>query len=952
MSEISVVVVGSTSINSVVGNGDTVNVNVGNQTIGGGNGAAATIEAGSVTTIDATQTATVTNVGTAYAAKFNFSLPRGLTGSTGPANSLSIGSVSTGTTAAVSISGSAPSQALSFVLQPGPTGPANSLSIGSVSTGTTAAVSISGSAPSQALAFVLPQGPAGPVSSLKIGTVVTGADAAATITGTAPTQTLNLVLPQGATGIQGPQGSVGPTGPANSLTVGSVTTTTATTASVSITGSAPSQQISFVIPQGPQGPQGAGGPFTTVQAGTVTTGAAGTSAKIDTVSSGGTVTLNFTIPRGVDGTANLADETPQPLGVASAGSAGFAARADHVHAVPTISYANLSGVPTTFAPAAHTQAISTVTGLQDALDGKQASGSYATLVGGQVPSSQLPSFVDDVIDVGGTLPVSGDVGKIYVVSTGGSANKIYRWSGSTFIEISPSPGSTDSVTEGSTNLYHTTARAAAAAPVQNVAGRTGTITLTKSDVGLDNVPNTDATARANHTGTQAASTISDFATEAAKYGPVTSVSGRTGTVTVAQLGTSGTASSTTFLRGDGAWSTAGLGADDDIDGGWIYGTSGLSRSITITSPPTNQTAISGAATFGVTAVAEPTGTLSYQWQKSDSAGFAATQRTLPASANWSQVAYGGGTFVAVAFGSAIAATSADGITWTQRTLPAAANWRSVTYGGDTFVAVAYISGIGATSADGITWTQRTLPTNAYWQSVTYGNGTFVAVAELSSIAATSPDGITWTQRTLPVSAGWVSVTFGGGTFVAIADTGGFAATSTDGITWTQRTLPASAGWFVLAYGNGTFVALSVSSIAATSTDGITWTQRTLPASTQWTSVAYGGGSFVAVAANGSIAATSPDGITWTQRTLPVSAVWRSVTFGNGTFAAIAYNSSIAATITLSGQSDFANVSGATSSTLALTGLTNAADNADRFRVIVSAASASSVTSQPATLTVS
>jgi len=63
--------------------------------------------------------------------------------------------------------------------------------------------------------------------------------------------------------------------------------------------------------------------------------------------------------------------------------------------------------------------------------------------------------------------------------------------------------------------------------------------------------------RTNHTGTQAASTISDFVTEAAKYGPVTSVSGRTGAVTLAQLGTSGTASSTTFLRGDGAWTAAG-----------------------------------------------------------------------------------------------------------------------------------------------------------------------------------------------------------------------------------------------------------------------------------------------------------------------------------------------------------------------------------------------------------
>jgi hypothetical protein len=41
------------------------------------------------------------------------------------------------------------------------------------------------------------------------------------------------------------------------------------------------------------------------------------------------------------------------------------------------------------------------------------------------------------------------------------------------------------------------------------------LVLTKSDVGLGNVPNIDATNRANHTGTQTASTISDF-TEAAQ----------------------------------------------------------------------------------------------------------------------------------------------------------------------------------------------------------------------------------------------------------------------------------------------------------------------------------------------------------------------------------------------------------------------------------------------------
>ena len=79
-----------------------------------------------------------------------------------------------------------------------------------------------------------------------------------------------------------------------------------------------------------------------------------------------------------------------------------------------------------------------------------------------------------------------------------------------------------------------------------------------------------------------------------------------------------------------------------------------------------------------------------------------------------------------------------GVNWTQRTLPVSAGWQSVTFGGSTFVAVAYGSSIAATSADGITWTQRTLPVSANWTSVTFGASTFVAVAGgPSTIAATS-----------------------------------------------------------------------------------------------------------------------------------------------------------------------------------------------------------------------
>jgi hypothetical protein len=42
----------------------------------------------------------------------------------------------------------------------------------------------------------------------------------------------------------------------------------------------------------------------------------------------------------------------------------------------------------------------------------------------------------------------------------------------------------------------------------------------------------------------------------------------------------------------------------------------------------------------------------------------------------------GDKFVAVANSSNIAAYSADGITWTTATIPSSANWYGVTYGGD------------------------------------------------------------------------------------------------------------------------------------------------------------------------------------------------------------------------------------------------------------------------------
>jgi len=92
---------------------------------------------------------------------------------------------------------------------------------------------------------------------------------------------------------------------------------------------------------------------------------------------------------------------------------------------------------------------------------KAVANGYASLDGsGKVPSAQLPSYVDDVLEYANlaAFPVTGSSGIIYVTQ---DTNKTYRWTGSAYVEISPSPGTTDSLTEGSTNFYFTNARARA-----------------------------------------------------------------------------------------------------------------------------------------------------------------------------------------------------------------------------------------------------------------------------------------------------------------------------------------------------------------------------------------------------------------------------------------------------------------------------------------------------------
>lgn len=129
---------------------------------------------------------------------------------------------------------------------------------------------------------------------------------------------------------------------------------------------------------------------------------------------------------------------------------------------------------------------------------------------GKVPSTQLPSYVDDVLEYSSStaFPSIGESGKIYVDT---NSNKTYRWSGSIYVEISKSLslGSTSSTAyrgdlgvKNADNIatlqsYFNSGIAKEASKVSHnlTAGNKvynggADITINKADLGLGNVENT------------------------------------------------------------------------------------------------------------------------------------------------------------------------------------------------------------------------------------------------------------------------------------------------------------------------------------------------------------------------------------------------------------------------------------------------------------------------------
>jgi hypothetical protein len=261
------------------------------------------------------------------------------------------------------------------------------------------------------------------------------------------------------------------------------------------------------------------------------------------------------------------------------------------------------------------------------------------------------------------------------------------------------------------------------------------------------------------------------------------------------------------------------------------------------------------------------------------------------------------------------------------------SWQGIAYGDGTFVAIAqYGDGNRAcySKNNGQSWTPYPLTNiqDSWWSCIAYGNGTFVAVAksQAPNVAVTSTNGgASWTRYNINyydhfsitfgqqygfqavgnnvveylysngqngsvqnTGQNYSGTTYGNGRYVAVGY--GISGFST-GIGINSINTNTGLNLNSVTYGNNYFVAVG-NNVVARSTDGYTWTSGTSPVNTNWGSVVYGSNGtqslFVAVGIGGGTRLMySIDGLNWYAiQSINDGVNWRSVTYGNGYFVAI------------------------------------------------------------------
>lgn len=277
--------------------------------VDGTDGQAATIQIGSVETVDSASDAAVENVGTENAAVLNFSIPRGeqgIQGEQGYSPVAYVQQIQGG--ARIHIADSQTETDVDVMDgQDGADGQSATITVGSTTTGaagTNASVVNSGTSSAAVLDFTIPRGADGQDGS-------DGSDGFSPIATVSQTQsgaTISITDSQGTTTANISNGTDGAAGQAATISVGSTTTGAAgTNASVVNSGTSSAAVLDFTIPRGTDGQDGADGQSATITVGTTTTGAAGTNASVVNSGTSSAAILDFVIPRGADGDSNVPD---------------------------------------------------------------------------------------------------------------------------------------------------------------------------------------------------------------------------------------------------------------------------------------------------------------------------------------------------------------------------------------------------------------------------------------------------------------------------------------------------------------------------------------------------------------------------------------------------------------------------------------------------------------------
>lgn len=267
------------------------------------------------------------------------------------------------------------------------------------------------------------------------------------------------------------------------------------------------------------------------------------------------------------------------------------------------------------------------------------------------------------------------------------------------------------------------------------------------------------------------------------------------------------------------------------------------------------------------------------------------------NADWWDVAYGDGLFMAVdTRGAALAISSDGGVTWQTAGGPSGSTY-AIGYGDGTWVIGTLQQTAFYSKNNGTTWN----PASGFagyaggWNDIAYGNGMFVAVTS-GGRAHRSTDGVNWQSVEIGAPFAYPNqsiegITFGNGKFVAVGKKGtiGYSA---DGENWAASVGAPDAYLIRVTYGNGKFVAISVdgSQVIAHSSDGINWgaadtSTHVSETRIQFTGVAYGGGSFIAPCKQTTAGVLySEDGVTWYEGQMPaIRSVHRGAAYGNGSF---------------------------------------------------------------------